>query len=56
MNTKIPTRQEAYTLLTKYNENESLIKLAAVMYRSCGQMIDPFGSHGEQLQNTNFAQ
>ncbi|MCP4367188.1 MAG: HDIG domain-containing protein [Deltaproteobacteria bacterium] len=28
MNTKIPTRQEAYTLLTKYNENESLIKHA----------------------------
>ncbi len=28
MNTKIPIRQEAYTLLTKYNENESLIKHA----------------------------
>ena len=28
MNTKIPTRQDAYTLLTKYNENESLIKHA----------------------------
>ena len=26
------------------------------MFRSCGQMIDPFGSHGEQIQHTNFAQ
>ena len=26
------------------------------MFRSCGQMIDPYGSHGEQLQQTNFAQ
>ena len=26
------------------------------MYRSCGQMIDPFGSQGEQIQQTNFAQ
>ena len=26
------------------------------MYRSCGQLIDPFGSQGEQLQQTNFAQ
>jgi hypothetical protein len=36
--------------------NESLKRLAKVMYRSCGQLIDPFGSQGEQLQQTNFAQ
>ena len=36
--------------------NEALKKLSKVMYRSCGQMIDPYGAHGEQLQQTNFAQ
>lgn len=30
-------------------------QLAILMYRSCGQLIDPFGSHGEQIQHTNFA-
>ena len=28
MNAKIPTREEAYKLLTEYNKNESLIKHA----------------------------
>ena len=28
MNTKVPTREEAYSLLTEYNKNESLIKHA----------------------------
>ncbi len=37
-------------------KNEDLKKLAIVMYRSCGQLTDPFGSQGEQLQHTNFAQ
>ena len=37
-------------------ENESLQKLADVMFRSCFQLTDPFGSQGEQLQQTNFAQ
>lgn len=31
-------------------------KLPEVMFRSCGQLIDPFGSQGEQIQQTNFAQ
>jgi len=35
---------------------EDLQKLALVMYRSCGQMIDHTGSQGEQLQQTRFAQ
>lgn len=35
---------------------EDLKKLALVMFRTCGQLIDPFGSQGEQIQQTNFAQ
>jgi len=42
--------------LGQYTNNEALKKLAVVMYRSCGQMIDPYGSQGEQIQQTNFAQ
>ena len=26
------------------------------MFRSCGQLIDPMGSQGEQIQQTNYAQ
>ncbi len=26
------------------------------MYRSCGQLLDPYGSQGEQPQQTNYAQ
>ena len=33
-----------------------LQRLAAVMFRSCGQLIDPYGSQGEQVQQTNFGQ
>lgn len=35
---------------------EDYQKLAPVMFRTCGQMIDPFGSQGEQLQQTNYGQ
>jgi len=42
--------------LGTYTSNEALKRLAIVMYRSCGQMIDPLGGQGEQLQQTNFAQ
>lgn len=35
---------------------EELKRLAMVMYRSCGQLIDPFGSQGEQIQQTNYSQ
>jgi hypothetical protein len=42
--------------LGKYLNDENIQRLALLMYRSCGQMIDPFGSHGEQIQHTNFAQ
>lgn len=37
-------------------KDESLKKLAKTMYLSCGQMTDPKGSQGEQIQQTNFAQ
>lgn len=30
--------------------------LALLMYRACGQIIDPFGSQGEQVQQTNYLQ
>ncbi len=39
-----------------YLNKETIKKISLLMYRSCGQMIDPYGSHGEQLQQTNFAQ
>jgi hypothetical protein len=35
---------------------EDLKRLALVMYRSCGQIIDPYGSQGEQPHHTNYAQ
>ncbi|MCP5516865.1 MAG: hypothetical protein H7A45_06355 [Verrucomicrobiales bacterium] len=33
-----------------------LQELALVMFRSCGQLIDPYGSQGEQPQHTNYVQ
>lgn len=39
-----------------YLDDENLKKLAKTMFLSCGQMIDPSGSQGEQFQETNFAQ
>ena len=33
-----------------------LCRLAEVMFRSCAQLTDPYGSQGEQIQQTNFAQ
>ncbi len=35
---------------------EDLQRLALLMYRTCGQLIDPRGSQGEQMQHTNFSQ
>ena len=40
----------------KYLHDERLCQLAKVMFRSCYQLTDPYGSQGEQLQQTNFAQ
>jgi len=36
--------------------DERLVKLSKVMYRSCYQLTDAYGSQGEQVQHTNFAQ
>lgn len=40
----------------QHKNYEDLKRLAITTYRSCGQMIVPFGSRGEQIQPTNFAQ
>ena len=42
--------------LGEYLDNDNLKKLAILMYRSCGQLIDPYGSQGEQPHHTNYAQ
>lgn len=39
-----------------YLKDKRLKQLAPVMYRSCYQLTNPYGSQGEQLQQTNFAQ
>jgi len=42
--------------LGQYLHRDELKKLAILMYRSCGQLIDPYGSQGEQPHHTNYAQ
>jgi hypothetical protein len=42
--------------LGDYLGRDDLKRLAAVMFRSCGQLIDARGSQGEQIQQTNFGQ
>jgi len=42
--------------LGKFLDREDLKKVAILMYRSCGQLIDPYGSQGEQPHHTNYAQ
>ncbi|MDD3956996.1 MAG: hypothetical protein PHG77_11545, partial [Proteiniphilum sp.] len=37
-------------------KNENLKRLAKTMFLTCGQLTDPYGSQGEQMQHTNFAQ
>ncbi len=39
-----------------YLKDEALKKLARTMFLSCGQITDPTGAQGEQIQETNFAQ
>ena len=40
----------------EYLKDERLCNLAKVMYRTCFQLTNAYGSQGEQLQQTNFAQ
>ena len=42
--------------LGKYLEDDNLKDLAKLMFRSCGQLMDPYGSQGEQPQQTNYTQ
>ncbi|UCD49959.1 MAG: hypothetical protein JSW27_20820 [Phycisphaerales bacterium] len=42
--------------LGRHLHRDDLKKTALLMYRSCGQLIDPFGSQGEQPHHTNYAQ
>jgi hypothetical protein len=37
-------------------DDDRLRQIGLLMFRSCGQLIDPYGSHGEQPQHTNYAQ
>ena len=40
----------------EYLKDERLCSVAKVMYRTCFQLTNAYGSQGEQLQQTNFAQ
>ncbi len=42
--------------LGKLTGEEALVKTGELMFRSCGQLIDPFGSQGEQPYQTNYIQ
>ena len=42
--------------LGQYLNRDELKKIAILMYRSCGQLIDPYGSQGEQPHHTNYGQ
>ena len=51
----VPMTPEIYRM-GELLQREDLKRLAMVMYRSCGQITDPYGSQGEQPQHTNYAQ
>jgi len=42
--------------LGRLTGDRDLQELALLMFRSCGQLIDPYGSQGEQPQETNYTQ
>lgn len=42
--------------LGQHLKREDLRQISHVMFRSCGQLIDPYGSQGEQPHHTNYAQ
>ncbi len=37
-------------------QRQDLKRMGILMFRTCGQLIDPYGSQGEQPQHTNYAQ
>jgi hypothetical protein len=42
--------------LGQIERRDELKQLGLVMYRTCGQMIDAYGSQGEQMEQTNYVQ
>ncbi|MCX6625631.1 MAG: hypothetical protein NTY38_32130 [Acidobacteria bacterium] len=42
--------------LGEIDHREDLKRLAIVMYRTCGQLIDAHGGQGEQMEQTNYTQ
>ncbi len=42
--------------LGRYLKRDDLKDVAILMYRTCGQLLDPYGSQGEQPHHTNYAQ
>ena len=42
--------------LGQIDQREDLRRLAMVVYRTCGQLIDPYGGQGEQMEHTNYVQ
>jgi hypothetical protein len=42
--------------LGNYTGNDDYRKLARLMLVACGQLLDPLGSQGEQMHQTNYAQ
>lgn len=42
--------------LGQIDQRQDLQRLAIVMYRTCGQLIDAYGSQGEQMEHTNYLQ
>ncbi len=42
--------------LGKALKKETYLKTAELMFRSCGQLLDPYGSQGEQPYQTNYIQ
>lgn len=42
--------------LSKITNDENLKSMSELMFRSCGQLIDPYGSQGEQVQQTQYTQ
>ena len=52
---RVPMAPDVYRL-GQVLDDPRLQQLDLLMFRSCGQLIDPYGSHGEQPQHTNHGQ
>jgi hypothetical protein len=45
-----------YFRLGQIDRRLEVQRLALLLYRTCGQIIDPAGSQGEQMHHTNYIQ